>query len=165
MLVLLLKKFCTLPMELLLKKLKKQKILGVHVNIDSLSNLEKFGKKFGHSYPVGIRLRPNILAGGNLKISTGHDKSKFGIPVDQFQKVLDCVEENNLFIRGLHIHTGSEIKDADVFVKGIEKLFEIIPYFKELEFVDLGGGFKVPYKEGDSETDITASCGKSERGF
>lgn len=57
--------------------------IGVHINIDSLSNLEKFGKKYGHSYPVGIRIRPNILAGGNLKISTGHDGSKFGIPVNQ----------------------------------------------------------------------------------
>ena len=147
------------------EEIQEAKDLGVHVNIDSLSNLEKFGKKFGHSYPVGIRLRPNILAGGNLKISTGHDKSKFGIPVDQFQKVLHIVEENNLFIRGLHIHTGSEIKDADVFVKGIEKLFEIIPHFKELEFVDLGGGFKVPYKEGDSETDIKLLAQKVKEAF
>ncbi len=147
------------------EEIEVAKNLGVHINIDSLSNLEKFGKKFGHSYPVGIRLRPNILAGGNLKISTGHDKSKFGIPVDQFQKVLDCVEQNNLFIRGLHIHTGSEIKDADVFVKGIEKLFEIIPHFKELEFVDLGGGFKVPYKEGDTETDIKLLAQKVKEAF
>lgn len=147
------------------EEIEEAKNLGVHVNIDSLSNLEKFGKKFGHSYPVGIRLRPNILAGGNLKISTGHDKSKFGIPVDQFQKVLDCVEKNNLFIRGLHIHTGSEIKDADIFVKGIEKLFEIIPHFKELEFVDLGGGFKVPYKEDDTETDITLLAHKVKEAF
>ena len=147
------------------EEIEEAKDLGVHVNIDSLSNLEKFGKKFGHSYPVGIRLRPNILAGGNLKISTGHDKSKFGIPVDQFQKVLDCVKEYNLFIRGLHIHTGSEIKDVDVFVKGIEKLFDIIPHFNELDFIDLGGGFKVPYKEGDSETDITLLAQKVEEAF
>jgi diaminopimelate decarboxylase len=147
------------------EEIDEAKNFGVHVNIDSLSNLEKFGKKFGHSYPVGIRLRPNILAGGNLKISTGHNKSKFGIPVDQFQKVLDCIEENNLFIRGLHIHTGSEIKDADVFVKGIEKLFEIIPYFKELEFIDLGGGFKVPYKEGDTETNIKLLAQKVNEAF
>ncbi|TXT31712.1 MAG: diaminopimelate decarboxylase, partial [Chitinophagaceae bacterium] len=53
--------------------------LGFNINIDSLSNLTKFGKKFGNTYPVGIRLRPNIMAGGNLKISTGHEKSKFGI--------------------------------------------------------------------------------------
>jgi diaminopimelate decarboxylase len=147
------------------EEIEEAKNLGVHINIDSLSNLEKFGKKYGHSYPVGIRLRPNILAGGNLKISTGHDKSKFGIPVDQFQKVLDCVEKNNLFIRGLHIHTGSEIKDVDVFIKGIEKLFDIIPYFKELEFVDLGGGFKVPYKKGDTETDISLLAQKVKEAF
>ena len=147
------------------EEIEEAKNLGVHINIDSLSNLEKFGKKFGHSYPVGIRLRPNILAGGNLKISTGHDKSKFGIPVDQFEKIIECVEKNNLFIQGLHIHTGSEIKDADVFVKGIEKLFDIIPHFKELEFIDLGGGFKVPYKEGDSETDIHLLAQKVKEAF
>lgn len=128
--------------------------LGVSVNIDSLSNLEKFGRRFGHSYPVGIRLRPNIMAGGNIKISTGHDKSKFGIPVEQLPQILELVKEHQLNISNLHIHTGSDIKDADVFVKGIEVLFDIIPHFPELKSVDLGGGFKVPYKEGDGETDM-----------
>ena len=52
----------------------------VHINIDSISNLEKFGKKFGNSYPVGVRIRPNILAGGNLKISTGHEKANSEYP-------------------------------------------------------------------------------------
>ena len=146
-------------------EIEEAKDFGVHINIDSISNLEKFGKKFSHSYPVGIRLRPNILAGGNLKISTGHDKSKFGIPVDEIQKVLECVKKNNLFIRGLHIHTGSEIGDVEVFVKGIGKLFELIPYFHELEFVDLGGGFKVPYKEGDTETDINLLARKVKEAF
>jgi len=128
--------------------------LGVSINIDSLSNLEKFGRRFGHSYPVGIRLRPNIMAGGNIKISTGHDKSKFGIPVEQLPQILELVKEFQLNISNLHIHTGSDIKDAAVFVKGIEVLFDIIPHFPELKSVDLGGGFKVPYKEGDGETDM-----------
>ncbi len=135
-------------------EIEEAKDLGVIINIDSLSNLEKFGKKFGHTYPVGIRLRPNIMAGGNLKISTGHDKSKFGIPVEQLKEILLVVEQNNLQISDLHIHTGSEIKDVEVFVKGIEVLFDIIPHFPELKFIDLGGGFKVPYDEGDSETDM-----------
>lgn len=139
--------------------------LGVIVNIDSLSNLEKFGARFGHGYPVGIRLRPNIMAGGNLKISTGHDKSKFGIPVDQTDKILDLVRKYNLRISDLHIHTGSEIKDVEVFVKGIEVLFDIVPQFSELEFIDLGGGFKVPYKEGDVETDINLLAQKIEEAF
>lgn len=139
--------------------------LGVIINIDSLSNLEKFGKKFGHSYPVGIRLRPNIMAGGNIKISTGHAKSKFGIPVDQIKKIIDVVQQYNLSISDLHIHTGSEIRDVDVFVKGIEVLFDIVPHFKELQFIDLGGGFKVSYKEDDTETDINLLAEKVGEAF
>ena len=135
-------------------EIQEAKELGVIINIDSLSNLEKFGKEYGHSYPVGIRLRPNIMADGNLKISTGHEKSKFGIPVEHISKVVALMDNYNILIHDLHIHTGSEIKDVEVFVKGIEVLFDIIPHFKELKFIDLGGGFKVPYEEGDSETDI-----------
>lgn len=138
---------------------------GVHINIDSISNLEKFGKKYGHSYPVGLRIRPNIMAGGNLKISTGHDGSKFGIPVEQLSAIETVVNANNIFIRTLHIHTGSDIKDADVFVKGIEVLFELIPHFPELEVIDLGGGFKVPYIPGEKETDIDLLAQKIKETF
>ncbi|MBO9659106.1 MAG: diaminopimelate decarboxylase [Chitinophagaceae bacterium] len=146
-------------------EITEAKELGVNINIDSLSNLEKFGKAYGHTYPVGIRLRPNIMAGGNLKISTGHDKSKFGIPVEQLDEILALVKQYNIFIADLHIHTGSDIKDADVFVKGIEVLFDIIPNFPELKSVDLGGGFKVPYKEGDEEIDINLLGQKVKEAF
>lgn len=133
---------------------------GVHINIDSLSNLEKFGKKYGNTYPVGVRLRPNILAGGNLKISTGHEKSKFGIPIEQLDLLKKIVAENNIRIKTLHIHTGSDIKDADVFVHGIKVLSDIVKYFPDLEVIDLGGGFKVPYEPDDEETDIAWIAGK-----
>ena len=146
-------------------EIEEAQSLGVNINIDSLSNLEKFGEKYGHSYPVGIRLRPNIMAGGNLKISTGHDKSKFGIPVDQLDQVLELVNKYQLFIQNLHIHTGSDIKDVEIFVKGIEVLFDIIPHFKELSSIDLGGGFKVPYKKGDAETDIPLLAQKVKEAF
>jgi diaminopimelate decarboxylase len=146
-------------------EIEEAKELGIHINIDSLQNLEKFGKAYGHSYPVGIRLRPNIMAGGNLKISTGHDKSKFGIPVDQLKELLAMVQQYNIFIRTLHIHTGSEITDVDVFVKGIAVLFDIIPHFKELDSIDLGGGLKVPYKKGDVETDISLLAKKVNEAF
>jgi diaminopimelate decarboxylase len=135
-------------------EIREAKELGVYINIDSLSNLEKFGAAFGYSYPVGIRLRPNILAGGNMKISTGHDKSKFGIPVDQIDLILKLVNKHQLRISDLHIHTGSEIKDVDVFLKGIEVLFDIAHHFEHLEFIDLGGGFKVASKSGEQETDM-----------
>jgi len=138
---------------------------GVHINIDSLSNLEKFGRKYGHGYPVGIRIRPNIMAGGNLKISTGHDASKFGIPVNQLPMIESLVKETNLHIRTLHIHTGSDIKDPDVFVQGMEVLFELIPHFPELEVIDLGGGFKVPYRPDETATDIPLLAKKIKEAF
>lgn len=138
---------------------------GVNVNIDSLSNLEKFGKKYGHSYPVGIRVRPNIMAGGNLKISTGHSKSKFGIPVEQIDELKQIVKENNIHIRTLHLHTGSEIKEVDVFIKGIEVLFELMPHFPELEVLDLGGGFKVPYHPDEKEIDVVAIANGLKKAF
>ncbi len=128
--------------------------MGINVNIDSLSNLEKFGKKYGHGYPVGIRLQPNIMAGGNLKISTGHEKSKFGIPLDQLDSILTLVKEYEINIAGLHVHTGSEIKDVSVFMQVADIFFDLVPLFPELVFLDLGGGFKVPYKDNETGTDI-----------
>lgn len=134
--------------------------LGVHVNIDSLSNLEKFGNTFGYTVPVGVRLRPNIMAGGNLKISTGHDKSKFGIPVEQIEEVAALRSKYNLQVRTLHIHTGSDIKDASVFTQGLEVLFNCVQHFPDLKVLDLGGGFKVPYHPSEKETDLKAIAGE-----
>jgi diaminopimelate decarboxylase len=136
------------------EEIEEARQMGIHINIDSISNLQKFGKKFGHSYPVGVRLRPNIMAGGNLKISTGHANSKFGVPLENIEEVLKVQRETGLFIRTLHIHTGSEIKDVEVFARGIEVLFEMTQHFPELEVIDLGGGFKVPYMAGEEGTDI-----------
>ncbi|MBC7904349.1 MAG: diaminopimelate decarboxylase, partial [Gemmatimonadaceae bacterium] len=137
-------------------EIEKAQELGVNINIDSLSNLEKFGRRFGNTYSVGIRLRPNIMGGGNLKISTGHEKSKFGIPLEHIHRVLEILEETNLKIDALHIHTGSEIKDVEIFAKGIEVLFEVAQHFPDLRCLDLGGGFKVPYVRGEEGTDIEA---------
>lgn len=128
--------------------------MGININIDSLSNLEKFGKKYGHSYPVGIRLRPNIMAGGNLKISTGHDTSKFGIPIEQLSDIVRIMQQYQIHIAGLHVHTGSEIKDVDVFMKVTDVFFDLVPHFHELQFLDLGGGFKIPYQDDEEGTDI-----------
>ena len=128
--------------------------LGVHVNIDSLSNLEKFGAKFGASYPVGVRVRPNIMAGGNLKISTGHDKSKFGIPVTQINELKAIQEKYNINIATLHIHTGSEIKDVEVFIQSADVFDTLLSEFPTVNVLDFGGGFKVPYKPDEKGTDI-----------
>jgi len=128
--------------------------LGVMINLDNLSILEEFGQTYGNSVQVCIRLNPSIMAGGNSKISVGHDKSKFGISIAQLQEILKVVEKYNMLITGLHIHTGSDIYDAAVFLKGANVVFDVAFQFPNLRFLDFGGGFKVAYKPGDLSTDI-----------
>jgi diaminopimelate decarboxylase len=128
--------------------------LGLTVNIDNLSYLKKFGKKFGDTYGCGLRLNPHIMAGGNLKISTGHSQSKFGISIEQMDELLAIVKEHNIVIKGLHIHTGSEITETAVFVQMSEILFKVAENFPNLSFIDFGSGFKVAYKEGDNVTNM-----------
>ncbi|MES2381167.1 MAG: diaminopimelate decarboxylase [Bacteroidota bacterium] len=134
--------------------------LGVHINIDNISILEQFGSKYGHSVPCCIRLNPHILAGGNTKISTGHIDSKFGISVYQLRHVLRVIKTHNIHVNGLHMHTGSDILDAGVFLQGAEILFDAAKDFTELDFIDFGSGFKVAYKPNDITTDIE-ELGKS----
>jgi len=130
--------------------------LGLNINIDNLSILEEFGQKFSSNYPVIVRLNPHIMAGGNIKISTGHIDSKFGISVDQVEEIKNIVSSTGITIKGLHIHTGSEIKDIDVYVKGLELVLELTKQFPTISVVDLGGGFKVPYKPDEKGTDMEA---------
>lgn len=127
---------------------------GVMVNIDNIPMLEQFGTHYGDTVPLCIRLNPHIMAGGNAKISVGHIDSKFGISILQLKHVLKIVAAHKLKVVGLHVHTGSDILDADVFLKGAEILFDAAKEFKELQFLDFGGGFKVAYKIGDITTDI-----------
>ena len=136
------------------EEIKEAVSLGVHVNIDSLSNLEKFGAAFGGRYPVGIRIRPDILAGGNLKISTGHDKSKFGIPYTEKETLKNIQKKFGIQISALHIHTGSEIKDVAVFLQSATVFENLLPDFPTVNILDFGGGFKVPYMPEEKGTDI-----------
>jgi diaminopimelate decarboxylase len=127
---------------------------GVLLNIDNLSTLRKFGEKYKGSYPCGIRLNPSIMAGGNIKISTGHSNSKFGISIHQLSEILELVKKHDLSISGLHIHTGSDIKETEAFLQTADVLFDAAKHFSNLKFIDFGSGFKVAYKEGDQGTDV-----------
>jgi diaminopimelate decarboxylase len=128
--------------------------LGLLINVDNLPALEKFGQVYGNTYPCGLRLNPHIMAGGNLKISTGHKHSKFGISIEQLAEIIAVVQKYNINIQNLHIHTGSEITDIDVYLKMADVLFETANQFPTLKAIDFGGGFKVRYKDGDKITDI-----------
>jgi diaminopimelate decarboxylase len=138
---------------------------GVAINLDNLSVLKKFGEKYKGTYPCGIRLNPNIMAGGNIKISTGHSNSKFGISVLQLNEILDVVKTYDMRISGLHIHTGSDIKETEAFLKTAEVLFDTAKHFKDLTFLDFGSGFKVAYKEEDHVTDVEELGNKLAKAF
>ena len=127
--------------------------LGVKINIDNLSVLEDFGNSHPE-IPICIRINPHIMAGGNSNISVGHIDSKFGISIHQIPHLKRIVENTKIRINGVHMHTGSDILDIDVFLRAAEILFETANHFKELDFIDFGSGFKVPYYPGDSETNI-----------
>lgn len=126
---------------------------GVQINIDNLSVLEQFGAKHPKT-PVCIRINPHVMAGGNSNISVGHIDSKFGISIHQLPHILRIVENTGMHINGIHMHTGSDILDIEVFLYAAEILFDTAKHFKELDFIDFGSGFKVPYKKGDIETNV-----------
>jgi len=130
--------------------------LGVRINIDNIAILEEFGNKHGAKVPVCVRINPHVLGGGNNKISTGHIDSKFGISIYQMPHVHRIVETNQMKIEGIHMHTGSDILDMETFLRASEIMFETAKEFKELDYVDFGSGFKVPYKIDDVATDVEA---------
>lgn len=142
-----------------LEEIKMAVELGLSINIDNISILEQFGHAYGDSVPCCIRVNPHLMAGGNAKISVGHIDSKFGVSILQARHLLRVIKTNNIKVTGLHMHTGSDILDAEVFLRGADILFDLAQDLPDLEFVDFGSGFKVAYKEGDVTTDI-ADLGK-----
>lgn len=128
--------------------------LGLSINIDNISILEQFGHAYGNTVPCCIRINPHLMAGGNSKISVGHIDSKFGISILQVRHLLRVIKTNNIRVNGLHMHTGSDILDAEVFLRGADILFDLAQDFPDLQFIDFGSGFKVGYKEGDVTTNI-----------
>jgi diaminopimelate decarboxylase len=141
------------PNGVSLKEIEIVAQMGAQINIDNLSILEQFGTKHPE-VPVCIRINPHVMAGGNSNISVGHIDSKFGISIHQIPHVLRIVENTNMTINGVHMHTGSDILDIEVFLYAAEILFDTALKFKNLEFLDFGSGFKVPYHESDIETNI-----------
>jgi len=127
--------------------------LGCKINIDNLSILEQFGALYPKT-PICIRINPHVMAGGNTNISVGHIDSKFGISIHQIPHILRIIENTKMTINGIHMHTGSDILDIDVFLYASEILFNTAKNFPDLDFIDFGSGFKVPYKNDDIETNI-----------
>lgn len=141
------------PNGVSLEEIEEAAVLGVRINIDNLSILEQFGSRHP-DIPVCIRINPHVMAGGNSNISVGHIDSKFGISIHQIPHLLRIVELTGMKVNGIHMHTGSDILDVGVFLYASEILFDTALNFKDLEFIDFGSGFKVPYREGDIQTNV-----------
>ncbi len=127
--------------------------LGVKINVDSISILEQFGQVHPE-YPVCVRVNPHVMAGMYSQISVGHIDSKFGISIHQIPHVMRVIKETGQVVNGVHMHTGSDILDVELFLNAAEILLKAAINFKNLEFIDFGSGFKVPYKKEDIETNI-----------
>lgn len=141
------------PNGVSIEEIEEAATLGVQINIDNLSVLEQFGNKHP-KVPVCIRINPHVMAGGNANISVGHIDSKFGISIHQLPHIVRIVDNTGMRINGIHMHTGSDILDIDVFLHAAEILFSTAHSFSDLEFLDFGSGFKVPYHPNDIETNI-----------
>lgn len=127
--------------------------LGVGINVDNISMLEQLGDAYPE-VPVCVRVNPHIMAGGNSKISVGHIDSKFGISIYQLTHVQRVVAATGQRVVGIHMHTGSDILDVAPFLTAADILLDAATKFDDLEYVDFGSGFKVPYKPGGISTDI-----------
>ncbi|WBX72677.1 diaminopimelate decarboxylase [Tenacibaculum pacificus] len=141
------------PNGVSLQEIEEVSKLGIQINIDNLSILELFGQKHPKT-PVCIRINPHIMAGGNSNISVGHIDSKFGISIHQVPHIKRVVENTGMRINGIHVHTGSDILDIDTFIRASDILFDVARQFEDIDFIDFGSGFKVPYKSDDISTDI-----------
>ena len=130
------------PNGVSIEEIEEAATLGVQINIDNLSVLEQFGNKHP-KVPVCIRINPHVMAGGNANISVGHIDSKFGISIHQLPHIVRIVDNTGMRINGIHMHTGSDILDIDVFLHAAEILFSTAHSFSDLEFLDFGSGFKV----------------------
>ncbi len=138
--------------------------LGIEINVDNLTTLEYFGMNHSN-VPIYIRINPHLMAGGNQKISVGHIDSKFGISIHQVPHIERIAKKFDINIKGVHVHTGSDILDPEIFVKAAELVFGVVEKFDSVTHIDFGSGFKVAYKEGDLHTDIEALGSKFSQSF
>jgi diaminopimelate decarboxylase len=119
---------------------------GVKISVDSVSQLEMFGK-INPGGRVAFRLNPGVGAGHHEKVTTAGRKTKFGIEMNSMPEVKRIIKEYNLKLIGINQHIGSLFMDSEAFLKSTGSILTIARQFEDLEFIDLGGGFGIPYNK------------------
>ena len=140
--------------------------MDVVMNIGSLSRLRKIAKQHP-GMKLCLRFNPDVCDGDNEKTMTGGDLTKFGILLESVEEVKALVKEGNLRVIGLHEHTGSGLQHAESVYQSMDNLMAIATpeNFPDLEFLDFGGGFKVPYKPEERRVDYVAMGAEIARRF
>ncbi|MEI8198437.1 MAG: diaminopimelate decarboxylase [Eubacteriales bacterium] len=128
---------------------------GVVVSLDSLSQLELFGK-INRGGRCAVRLNPGYGAGHHEKVITAGKKTKFAISESDVPEIMKIAAKYDLKIIGINQHIGSLFMDGSPFMLAVEQFLKIAMQFKNLEFVDFGGGFGIPYHKlsGEQEFDL-----------
>jgi diaminopimelate decarboxylase len=130
----------------------------VNVHIGAIEYFPLLGNEL-NGKKIGLRINPGVKIGGNQKIATSHNDSKFGIPVVFINKVKDLQKEYGFVINSLHIHTGSNISNVNDLIKSIDNIFKYASMFDRMEYLDIGSGLKIKYKDDDREIDLNAYAG------
>jgi len=119
---------------------------GVQTSVDSLSQLERYGQ-LNPGGKIAIRFNPGVGAGHHKKVVTGGKKTKFGVNIEYLPRVKELLAQYNLTLIGINQHIGSLFMDSDPYVQGFESILSVAQEFPGLEFIDLGGGFGIPYQK------------------
>jgi diaminopimelate decarboxylase len=123
---------------------------GVKISVDSISQLETFGK-INPGGRVAFRINPGIGAGHHEKVTTAGQKTKFGIEMKSIPEVKRIIKEYSLKLIGINQHIGSLFMDSEAYLKSTANILAIGRQFDNLEFIDLGGGFGIPYNKQSNE--------------
>lgn len=126
---------------------------GILASVDSLSQLEQFGR-LNPGGRVAVRFNPGIGVGHHEKVITGGKKTKFGIYPELVDEVKQMAAQYRLQVAGINQHIGSLFLEGEAFLEGVKSLLEIARKFDNLEFVDIGGGFGIPYSKQTGQTKL-----------
>lgn len=119
---------------------------GILTSVDSISQLETYGK-INTGGRVCIRFNPGVGAGHHEKVVTGGKKTKFGVAISDIPIVKEILNTYNLNLVGINQHIGSLFMDGDSYIDGAMSILNIAREFENLEFIDMGGGFGIPYQK------------------
>lgn len=123
---------------------------GIMTSLDSLSQLELYGT-LNPGGKCAVRINPGVGAGHHEKVVTAGKKTKFGIAEEDIDQIFEIAKKYNLTIAGINQHIGSLFMDPEPYLKAVSNLLRIARRFENLEFVDFGGGYGIPYHKLDGE--------------